>query len=65
MKEITLTLTVDETNQILEGLGNLPFKEVFQLIGKIQQQAGAQLQDNGQTPKMEPIESVGLEPKKK
>lgn len=45
MKEITLTLTVEETNQILDALGQQPFKEVFNLIGKIQNQAAAQLSD--------------------
>lgn len=44
MKEIQLQLTVDEINLILEGLGNMPFKQVFQLIGRIQEQAGKQLE---------------------
>ena len=44
MKEIQLTITIDEANLILEGLGGMPFKRVFGLIGKIQQQAGEQLQ---------------------
>ncbi len=43
MNEIRLTLTLDEVNQILEGLGNRPYAEVFKLVAKIQQQAGAQL----------------------
>lgn len=43
---IKLELTVDEVNMILDSLGNLPFSKVFQLIGKIQQQAAEQL--NGQ-----------------
>lgn len=46
MKEINLTLTIDEVNQILEGLGGQPFAKVFLLIGKIQAAAAAQL--NGQ-----------------
>ncbi|HQU58022.1 MAG TPA: hypothetical protein PLU64_02475 [Saprospiraceae bacterium] len=45
MKELELKLSVDEVNQILEGLGNLPFKQVFALINKIQNQAEAQLQE--------------------
>ncbi|MCB0571788.1 MAG: hypothetical protein KDC66_18605 [Phaeodactylibacter sp.] len=44
MQELELTLTVEEVNQILEALGNQPFKSVFALIGKIQRQAGEQLQ---------------------
>ena len=45
-KDITLQFTPDEVNTIMEGLGNLPFVKVYQLIGKIQEQAGAQLQEN-------------------
>jgi hypothetical protein len=43
MKEITLTVTVDEANLILEGIGLLPFARVFQLVGKLQEQARRQL----------------------
>ena len=43
MEEIELTITVDEANTILEALGNLPFKEVFTLVSKIQKQASQQL----------------------
>lgn len=45
MEKITLTLTLDEANLLLKALGELPFREVFELIGKIQQQANQQLQD--------------------
>jgi len=45
-QEITLTITTDETNLILEALGNLPFVKVYALIGKIQNQASAQLSSN-------------------
>lgn len=44
---IELSLSIDEINKILEALGNRPYVEVFQLIDKIQQQAGSQLHDNG------------------
>ena len=47
MREINLRLTVDEANLVLEGLGNLPFVKVYALIGKIQEQAGMQLQGGG------------------
>ena len=50
MKEINLKLTVEEVNQILDALGDQPFKSVFNLIGKIQNQAGAQLQEKEPTP---------------
>jgi hypothetical protein len=41
---LKLTLTLDETNLILEALGNLPFARVYTLINAIQQQATAQLE---------------------
>ena len=42
-KEIKLTLSIDETNSILDALGQQPFVKVFGLIEKIQQQANQQL----------------------
>lgn len=45
MKEIQLTLTVEETNLILEALGQMPFVKVYQTIGNIQQQSNQQLQE--------------------
>jgi hypothetical protein len=50
MKEINLKLTIDEANLILEALGNLPFARVYALIGKIQQQASQQLNDDNPPP---------------
>jgi hypothetical protein len=47
MKEINLQITIDEANLILEALGNLPFIKVYDLIGKLQQQAGQQLSVEG------------------
>ena len=46
MQEIQLKLTLAEVNQILDALGDRSYKQVYQLILKIQQQAGNQLQDN-------------------
>jgi hypothetical protein len=43
MEEIKLQLTIDETNLILDALGQMPYARVFQLINKIQHQAQAQL----------------------
>ncbi|WP_405884059.1 hypothetical protein OG747_39065 [Streptomyces sp. NBC_01384] len=40
---ITLTLGLDETNLVLEALGQLPFARVYQLIAAIQEQAHKQL----------------------
>lgn len=48
-KELTLTLSIDEVNIVLEALGEMPFSKVFQLIDNIQRQAAQQLQPaNGQ-----------------
>jgi hypothetical protein len=42
--DLKLTLTLDETNLILEALGNLPFVRVYILINAIQQQAKTQIE---------------------
>lgn len=44
-KEITLTLTVSETNGVLSALGQLPFIQVATLIQKIQSQAKPQVEN--------------------
>lgn len=49
MKELTLKITFDEANLILDALGDKPFNTVFKLITKIQQQAAAQLSEAGET----------------
>lgn len=43
MKEIKLQLSIEEINLVLTALGNLPFIQVHELIGKIQTQAAEQL----------------------
>lgn len=43
MQKISLQLTLDETNLVLEGLGHLAFAKVYGLVAKIQAQAGEQL----------------------
>jgi hypothetical protein len=43
MKEITLTVKVEEVNLMLSALGNLPFIQVHELFTKIQTQATEQL----------------------
>lgn len=43
MNEIVLKLSVDEVNQVLFALSDKPYKDVFQLIGKIQEQANTQI----------------------
>lgn len=44
-KELTLTLTVAETNGILQALGNMPYLQVASLIQKVQQQATPQVKE--------------------
>jgi hypothetical protein len=44
MKEINFTVTIDEANLILKGIGLLPFADVYQLVAKLQQQAGRQIE---------------------
>lgn len=41
-KEITLTLSLDECNTIIEALGQLPFMRVYRIIEKIHIQASSQ-----------------------
>lgn len=50
MQEIQLRLTLAEVNQILDALGEKSYKQVYQLVAKIQQQAGGQLQENNPPP---------------
>ena len=47
MSNIRLDLGVDDVNLVLEALGKLPFVQVYQLIGRIQSQAQAQVQPPG------------------
>ncbi len=62
MNPIKLQLTLDETNLILNALGDQPYKQVFQLIQSLQQQAAQQIESenvsdtpkkNGQSKKAE------------
>ncbi len=46
MEQISINLTLEEVNKILDSLGQRPYIEVFQLIHKIQTQAEAQLEAN-------------------
>ena len=45
MKELTLTLTIDETNLVLNALGSAPFNKVSGLIEKLRSQAQPQVTD--------------------
>ena len=43
MKDLKLTLTITEANLILKALGELPFRQVNDLVTKIHAQAQQQL----------------------
>lgn len=59
MNPIRLELTVEETNLILEALGNLPFVKVHELIGKIHQQASSQITNNSVSQTESNLQSLG------
>ena len=46
MKGVRLEITLEETNLILEALGQMPFARVYQLVNKIQQQASQQVEES-------------------
>ena len=50
IQDIQLQLALPEVNQILDALSEKSYKEVYQLIIKIQQQAEVQLQGNNHLP---------------
>ena len=61
MKEINFTVTIDEANLILRGIGLLPFAEVYQLVAKLQQQAGRQVErDTGNGEVRPPAPAPGM-----
>jgi len=43
---LNMTFTLDEVNIILKALSKEPFKDVFELIGTINEQASHQLKDS-------------------
>jgi hypothetical protein len=49
MNNIQLDLTIEDTNLILEALGALPFAQVYTLIGRIQERARKQIEDQAPT----------------
>lgn len=49
MEKIEMSFTIDEMNLILGALSKEPFKEVYQLIGRINEAASKQLADNDNT----------------
>jgi hypothetical protein len=45
METIKLKLSIEDINSILEGLGNLPYAKVFNVVATIQQQASEQIKN--------------------
>lgn len=60
-QSIEINLSLQETNQILDALGVLPFRDVYQLINKIQQQAEAQLQTPSTPSTPNPVTATSAE----
>jgi hypothetical protein len=46
VKEVTITLTVEELNILLAGLGKLPLEVAVAVFGKVKAQAESQLKEN-------------------
>lgn len=46
MKTVTFTVSIDEANLLFKSLGRMPFEQVYELIGKMNEQANAQLSGN-------------------
>jgi hypothetical protein len=60
MKSIQFDLTLEETNLVLEALGQLPFARVYHLIGRLQDRARQQLEVSGVAPGVNGASSGGL-----
>lgn len=43
MQEVTIKITLEELNLVFKALGNEPFKDVYELIGKLNEQTNSQL----------------------
>ncbi len=50
---IKLELTLEETNKVLEALGQRPYIQVFELINKVSEQAQSQVQASQQPETLE------------
>ena len=50
MRELAINVSVEQANLILEGLGQLPFARVYDLVAQVQKQAKAQLNGHTATP---------------
>jgi len=54
-QEITLKLTVEEIDIIFTALGERPFKEVYELIGKMNHQANQQITNHSNNTQASPL----------
>ncbi len=62
---IFLEVSLEEANTILKALGNLPFNQVYELIGKINVQANMQLKgDTESSPKLSQNDLIPTKNKK-
>jgi hypothetical protein len=52
-QELKLTLTLEEVNFVIRALSERSFKDVYELIGKINMQANSQLMAQNATPKQD------------
>lgn len=43
MKEVNLKLNVNEVNMIIKALGQFPYNQVYEVVGKIHTQASDQV----------------------
>ena len=44
--KVSFQVTVEQANVIFKALGKLPFEDVYELIGSLNEQANQQLQNN-------------------
>ena len=57
-QNLNFQLSIDDTNVVLAGLGELPAKASFDLINKIKVQAGPQLQPQPQVEQAAPTQEL-------
>ena len=62
MQQITLKLTIEETNLILEALGQMPFAKVYALVANLEDQARRQLNGAAEGSTVEGAEAAGEAP---
>jgi hypothetical protein len=58
MKDINLKLNINEINELLKALGNMPYSQVATLIANIQAQASQQLGESSNGKSQAPEKEV-------